>query len=159
MCILYLLYNYPLVYYKVQRSTNFKIIILKFFLLSVAFEWNVNHFAPHMGNNCYRNHKKNCIILESNWECAHGLIDITVVHNKNVLVNNWWLLMHFIQRIYQLQRFRLVKCIQTNEGEVYNRIVYSVWETFDTIYCYTYFSISFNWDESAKHPMKLKKSF
>jgi Holliday junction resolvase-like predicted endonuclease len=41
-----------------------------------------------MGNNCYRNHKKNCIILESNWECAHGLIDITVVNNKNVLVNN-----------------------------------------------------------------------
>jgi hypothetical protein len=80
--------NYPLVFYKVQRSTNIKRIKLKFFLLSVAFEWNVNHFAPHMGNNCYRNHKKNCIILESNWECAHGLIDITVVNNKNVLVNN-----------------------------------------------------------------------
>lgn len=49
--------------------------------------------------------------------------------------------------------------IQTNEGGVYNGIVYCIWETFDTIYCYTYFSISFNWDESAKHPTKLKKSF
>ena len=42
-----------MLFYKVHISINFKkfILVLEFFVLSIALAWNRNHFVPRKGNN------------------------------------------------------------------------------------------------------------
>ena len=48
--------------------------MLRFFVLSIALAWKGNHFVLHMGNNSNKKKSQKRIILESNWECANGLL-------------------------------------------------------------------------------------
>jgi len=51
MYILFLLLNYSLIFYKVLKNTNYKKILLKFLVLSVAI--NMYHVAHCKGDNSY----------------------------------------------------------------------------------------------------------
>ena len=69
LLIFYLLYNYPLIFYEVQISTNYEKIILQFFVLSstLARPGTILHIIWEI--TCIKRYKK-CIILKSNWECV-----------------------------------------------------------------------------------------
>ena len=56
--------------YNVQVSIKRKKVILKFFVLSVAREWNGNHFVMARKITHVKNVKRH-IILESNRECSN----------------------------------------------------------------------------------------
>ena len=71
--IFHLLYSKVLKFYKVQLSINFKKIILKFLILSVALALNGNQSVLCKGNNS-NNKILKCIILESSRELTNGIL-------------------------------------------------------------------------------------
>ena len=89
LLIFFLLWNYPLIFCKVQISTDtyLKKNVLNMFcpymklvpFTQYVLTWNWYDFVHHKGNNSCRKCQKKDIILESNQECENGLLVNTIL--------------------------------------------------------------------------------